>query len=83
MFFYMIYFSGLVDVVFVLHELNLEEQLTKITELSRDQRFTMVESPAYFEAYRHVLQGIQNLNDHNFPFTRYIALCENDVAPPR
>ncbi|XP_076435286.1 NFX1-type zinc finger-containing protein 1-like isoform X2 [Babylonia areolata] len=71
--------NGLVDVVFVLdrHDLGC------VIDVPRDRRFVMVESPAYFEAYRHVLQGMKNLNDHNFPFIRYIVECQVDVNPPR
>ena len=71
--------NGLVDVVFSLER----AELRRVMEVPRDQRFVMVESPAYFEAYRHVLQGLINLNDHNFPFDRYIVHCQPDVNPPR
>ena len=71
--------NGLVDVVFIL----TRHELRQVVDVPRDQRFVMVESPAYFEAYRHVLQGLTNLNDHNFPFVRYIVDCQPDVNPPR
>ena len=46
------------------------------------QEFFMVESPAYFESYRHVLQGLQNFNKDNLPFPRYLVECNADVKPP-
>ncbi|XP_038070448.1 NFX1-type zinc finger-containing protein 1-like [Patiria miniata] len=44
--------------------------------------FVMAESAAYFEAYRHVLQGLQQMNDLNFPFKRYIVDVAPSVDPP-
>nr|KAG5685909.1 hypothetical protein BaRGS_005418 [Batillaria attramentaria] len=70
--------NGLVDVVFILDR----DEIQKVTESSRDHRFVMVESPAYFEAYRHVLQGLKNLNNQNFPFVQYIVDCNPAINPP-
>lgn len=36
----------------------------------KDQNFLMVETTAYFEAYRYVLQGLQELEGDNLPFQR-------------
>lgn len=69
--------NGLVDVVFLLEQ----DELHHVTEMSRDTRFVMVESPAYFEAYRHVLQGLKNMNQHTFPFQQYIVDCQIQVHP--
>ncbi|XP_042320198.1 NFX1-type zinc finger-containing protein 1 [Sceloporus undulatus] len=44
--------------------------------------FLMVETAAYFEAYRHVLQGLQELREEELPFQRYIVRCEAEVAAP-
>ncbi|KAL8625015.1 hypothetical protein ACOMHN_012024 [Nucella lapillus] len=71
--------NGLVDVIFILDR----DELAQVIDVPRDRRFVMVESPAYFEAYRHVLQGLKNLNDQNFPFVRYIVQCQSDINPPR
>ncbi|UYV64754.1 ZNFX1 [Cordylochernes scorpioides] len=35
--------------------------------------YTMVETSAYFEAYRHVLKGLQTITEEKFPFKRYIV----------
>ncbi|XP_062987456.1 NFX1-type zinc finger-containing protein 1-like [Elgaria multicarinata webbii] len=44
--------------------------------------FTMVESPAFFEAYRHVLEGLQELDDACVPFRRYIVKCDRVISRP-
>ncbi|KAJ8259276.1 hypothetical protein COCON_G00182880 [Conger conger] len=44
--------------------------------------FLMVETTAYFEAYRHVLEGLQEQEVEDLPFQRYIVECKTDVAPP-
>ena len=46
------------------------------------QQFFMVESPAYFESYRHVLEGLQNFNKDNLPFQQYLVECNADVKAP-
>ncbi|XP_038052474.1 NFX1-type zinc finger-containing protein 1-like [Patiria miniata] len=44
--------------------------------------FIMAESAAYFEAYRHVLKGLQQMNEKNFPFKKYIVDVASKVEPP-
>ncbi|KAG9353375.1 hypothetical protein JZ751_017954 [Albula glossodonta] len=44
--------------------------------------FLMVETTAYFEAYRHVLEGLQEQEVDDLPFQRYIVECKTDVEPP-
>ncbi|KAL4220570.1 NFX1-type zinc finger-containing protein 1 [Mactra antiquata] len=46
------------------------------------QVFTMAETTAYFESYRHVLKGLQNIRDGDLPFERYIIQCERLVHAP-
>ena len=43
---------------------------------------TMVESPAYFESYRHVLSRLQGVTPDAFPFQKYLVKCSPDVEPP-
>lgn len=50
--------------------------------ISTQQMFLMVESPAYFEGYRHVLEGLQSLNEDKLPFQRYLIECNSEVRPP-
>lgn len=59
----------------------LEDQNVFDIEEGRD-RYQMVESPAFFEAYRHVLKGLQGLNETNMPFTKYLVECCAEVNPP-
>ncbi|XP_067947239.1 NFX1-type zinc finger-containing protein 1-like [Watersipora subatra] len=44
--------------------------------------FIAVESTAYFESYKHVLKGIQELSESEFAFAKHIVRVETDVAPP-
>ncbi|XP_021369417.1 NFX1-type zinc finger-containing protein 1-like [Mizuhopecten yessoensis] len=50
--------------------------------LPLETKMTMVESSAYFEAYRHVLAGLQNIKEGELPFEKYIVKCRKDVDPP-
>ncbi|XP_069390104.1 NFX1-type zinc finger-containing protein 1 isoform X2 [Paralichthys olivaceus] len=59
-----------------------EESRLKLAGLQADQVFLMVESIAFFEAYRYVLQGLQEQGKANLPFQRYIVECSTDVQPP-
>ncbi|XP_067659756.1 NFX1-type zinc finger-containing protein 1-like [Haliotis asinina] len=68
--------NGLVDVQFI-------SQHDEVARITRDERFAMVESPAYFESYKYILEGMKDLTDRNFPFQRYIVECQNDVQKPR
>ena len=50
----------------------------------RQERFIAAESPAFFEAYRHVLLGLQSLNvENNLPFQKYLVECKSEVDPPK
>ena len=53
-----------------------------VANVQRSDEFTMIESPAYFEAYRYVLEGVQELDEHTLPLQRYIISCNADVNPP-
>ena len=46
--------------------------------------YMMVESTAYFEAYRHVLLGLQDVSQvqDTMPFKRYLVDCNTDHIPP-
>ena len=46
------------------------------------QTFVMAETMAYFESYRHVLTGLQNMRQGDLPFERYIIKSENRVLEP-
>ena len=49
---------------------------------SRNCVYQMVESPSYFEAYRHVLKGLQVLDETTLPFKKYLVECSAEVDPP-
>lgn len=42
----------------------------------------MVESSAYFEAYRHVLKRIQKVREDSFPLEKYIVRVDPDIGLP-
>ena len=48
----------------------------------RHEQYQMVESPAYFEAYRHVLKGLKGLDESTLPFKKYLVECSAEVDPP-
>ena len=70
--------NGNVDVRFVNGLADLADVQMSETE------FIMAESPAYYEAYRHVLERLQTIKD-DLPFQKYIVKCRPDdvVAAPR
>uniref|UniRef100_A0A915JJM3 DNA2/NAM7 helicase helicase domain-containing protein n=1 Tax=Romanomermis culicivorax TaxID=13658 RepID=A0A915JJM3_ROMCU len=50
----------------------------------RKTGYVMVESSAYFEAYRHVLQALLTIKDENdMPFSAYFVSCNNKISPPK
>ncbi|KAF7649472.1 hypothetical protein LDENG_00140980 [Lucifuga dentata] len=59
-----------------------EESRRKLATIQTDQSFLMVETSAYFEAYRYVLEGLQEQKEDELPFQRYIVECSSDVQPP-
>ena len=42
----------------------------------------MIESDAYFEAYRYTLTALQMLNNVNLPLQRYIIKADKDLLNP-
>ncbi|XP_062853233.1 NFX1-type zinc finger-containing protein 1 [Trichomycterus rosablanca] len=68
--------DGLVELSFSAHS---RAQLARV---KASDSFTMVETSAYFEAYRYVLEGLQEQQEDELPFQRYIVECNPDVHPP-
>ncbi|XP_006782832.1 NFX1-type zinc finger-containing protein 1 [Neolamprologus brichardi] len=68
--------EGLVQITFT------EESRLKLARIEKDRVFLMVETTAYFEAYRYVLEGLQEQREDDLPFQRYIVECKTDVQPP-
>ena len=50
--------------------------------IHQEEKFVMIESPAYFEAYRHVLEALKEIKLEEFPFQKHIVECCQDVGPP-
>ncbi len=50
--------------------------------IEKKEKFDMVESPAFFESYRHVLEGLQEIEPDELPFQEHIVKCSRDVGPP-
>ncbi|KAG0714392.1 NFX1-type zinc finger-containing protein 1 [Chionoecetes opilio] len=53
-----------------------------ISEFDMSGNFTMVESRAYFMAYKHVLQALKEM-PNNIPMEMYVVHVEGLVNPPR
>ena len=67
--------NGLVDV----HFLNGFDRI-----IDADQgMFDMVESPAFYEAYQHVLRALQQIQGDAIPFSKYIVLAESEPELPK
>lgn len=52
------------------------------TQKTRD-KYVMVESPAYFESYRPILEQLKKIAPDTFPFQEYLVHCNSDVKPPQ
>ncbi|XP_060899287.1 NFX1-type zinc finger-containing protein 1 isoform X2 [Labrus mixtus] len=59
-----------------------EESKIQLDTIQKGQSFLMVETTAFFEAYRYVLEGLQEQEEDKLPFQRYIVECSSDVDPP-
>lgn len=45
-----------------------------------EEKYRMVESSsAYFVAYRHILERLQQIKEETMPFKAYIVLCEHEI----
>ncbi|NXB12477.1 ZNFX1 protein, partial [Cnemophilus loriae] len=53
-----------------------------LADVQPSDSFLMVETTAYFEAYRHVLEGLQKLREEDIPFQKYIVECDAQVKEP-
>ncbi|NWJ03246.1 ZNFX1 protein, partial [Crypturellus undulatus] len=53
-----------------------------LAEVQPSDSFLMVETTAYFEAYRHVLEGLQEIREEDIPFQKYIVECDVRVKEP-
>ncbi|XP_043920598.1 NFX1-type zinc finger-containing protein 1-like [Protopterus annectens] len=60
-----------------------EESRLKLAEQGTDHTFLMVETTAYFEAYRHVLEGLKEMANGELPLQKYIVHCEKTLSEPQ
>ncbi|XP_045385200.1 NFX1-type zinc finger-containing protein 1 [Lemur catta] len=60
-----------------------EQSQQLLAEVQPSDSFLMVETTAYFEAYRHVLEGLQEIQEEDVPFQRNIVECDSHVEEPR
>ncbi|NWU16427.1 ZNFX1 protein, partial [Cephalopterus ornatus] len=64
-------------------ELSFDAQSQALlAEVKPSDSFLMVETTAYFEAYRHVLEGLQEMQEEDIPFQKYIVECDAQVKEP-
>ncbi|MEE6510160.1 hypothetical protein FKM82_029319 [Ascaphus truei] len=68
--------NGIITLMFT------EESRQKLAEHTIDDTFLMVETMAYFEAYRHVLEGLKEMVDSEIPFQNYIVHCDTTMSAP-
>lgn len=60
-----------------------EQSQPLLAEVQPSDSFLMVETTAYFEAYRHVLEGLQDIQEDDVPFQKNIVECDSHVNEPR
>ncbi|NXQ64815.1 ZNFX1 protein, partial [Anthoscopus minutus] len=53
-----------------------------LAEVQPSDSFLMVETAAYFEAYQHVLEGLQKMQEEDIPFQNYIVECDTQLKEP-
>ncbi|XP_062925848.1 NFX1-type zinc finger-containing protein 1-like [Mobula hypostoma] len=61
----------------------IESSRLDLVDIKLTDSFLMVETTAYFEAYRHVLEGFKEITDNEIPFQKYIVQCQTCVAEPK
>lgn len=57
------------------------ENRVEETLLPSSDVFVMAETTTFFEAYRHVLEGLQEISGA-FPMDRYVVDCQKQINPP-
>lgn len=60
--------EGRVDICFT------SDSRPSLARVEPSHSFLMVETTAYFEAYRYVLEGLQEQNENELPFQRYTSI---------
>ncbi|KAK6492324.1 NFX1-type zinc finger-containing protein 1-like [Huso huso] len=60
-----------------------EESRLKLSEFQENDCFLMVETTAFFEAYRHVLGGLKEMALGELPMQKYIVSCDTNISSPQ
>ncbi|XP_057289829.1 NFX1-type zinc finger-containing protein 1-like isoform X1 [Hydractinia symbiolongicarpus] len=55
----------------------------EVHQYTNKKVLSMVECPSFFEAYRHVMECLKEINPYNLPMTRYIVECQTNLKPPK
>ncbi|XP_067120912.1 NFX1-type zinc finger-containing protein 1-like isoform X2 [Centruroides vittatus] len=63
-------------------EVHFEKLGCDMFSIPSSEIFVMVESEAYFEAFRHTLLALQQINEENLPLKQYIVHVANEVNAP-
>ena len=67
-------------------ELDVRFEDVELEKLNRSiegkKKFDMVESQAFFEAYRYVLEALKEIGPGALPFEEHIVECSKVVGPP-
>ena len=64
-------------------EVQFEHNAEAVSNISPDESFLMAETTAFFEAYRHVLNSLKDVDEDSFPFKDYIVDCRKDTHLPK
>ncbi|XP_062572126.1 NFX1-type zinc finger-containing protein 1-like [Saccostrea cucullata] len=59
-----------------------EKDLSNVEKATANNLFVVAETTAYFEAYRHVLEGMKEITQE-MPFQKYIVHCQANAKPPK
>ena len=54
----------------------------KLMRIPPGTPFTLLETTSYFEAYRPILQALQNIKDDQIPLEKYLLHCDKNVGLP-
>ncbi|KAG8185046.1 hypothetical protein JTE90_017067 [Oedothorax gibbosus] len=61
---------------------RFEEQTDKVLNFTPSKNFVVIETSAYFEAYRHNLSALKSLNEANLPMNQYIIYTQKNIKKP-
>ncbi|CAF1265253.1 unnamed protein product [Didymodactylos carnosus] len=62
--------------------MEADEKQLDLSHITESARLTMLETTAYFEAYRPILQALQKISARDFPLSTTILSLNKDVKSP-